>query len=497
MGFMIDNSAVKSAAKRLEVIGNNVANANTVGFKGSDFESALAAAVNTETGLPSNGGRQSFMQGDISATSNPLDIAISGTGFFRIESGSRIAYTRSGQFQLNKEGEIVNAMGEKLTGFQADPETGSILAGRPVALTISQANDPPKQTAKAKLDLMFDSRSAAVPAAASATVADRTSIEKAGASQGIAVAARLAADAASELAAARAFDPNATAADKAAATAKAAETAAKADEAEAAAALDAPAGTAARDRISTAAFQAFDVTDPTTYTHSTTTAVYTAQGVEVNVQTFYVKLADNTWDVYSWLGGSDLPAKLGGLTFDSSGNVQSSTTFDNVADASTLTPNSKKGQFGITIDNTDMVLDLAATTQYGSKFTVRVSQDGRGVGQLMNYSVGADGLITARYNNGNSKTLGQVVLANFRSINGLTALGNNQWMESAASGSAEVNQPGVGVLGSLKASSTEAANIDLTVEMIKMISAQRSFQAAAEMMRRQDETMQTVVNLGR
>ena len=143
MAFMIDNSAVKSAAKRLEVIGNNVANANTVGFKGSDFESALAAAVNTETGLPSNGGRQSFTQGDISATNNPLDIAINGTGFFRIESGSRIAYTRSGQFQLNKEGEIVNAMGEKLTGFQADPATGSILAGRPVALTISQANDPP------------------------------------------------------------------------------------------------------------------------------------------------------------------------------------------------------------------------------------------------------------------------------------------------------------------------------------------------------------------
>lgn len=495
MAFLIDNSAVKSSAKRLEVIGNNVANVNTVGFKGSDFEDALASALNTETGIRATGGRQSFSQGDVSATNNPLDMAISGAGFFRVESGDRVAYTRGGQFNLNKDGEIVNSMGDKLTGFLADPASGLIKTGKPVPLTISQANDAPKPTAKATLELMLDTRANPIPAATAASVADKAAIAKASASQAAAVAAETAAAEAQTLAAARALDPNATAADRATADAAAVAAVAAATAATAAAAVDAPAGDAALKTVSDAAYAAFDPTDPTTYTHSTTTTVYTAQGKEVGVQTFYVKLADNSWDVYAWQGGTDKPAKLGGLTFDSKGQVQSSTVYDSAT--STSTAATTKGEFGITIDNTKMALDLGSATQYGSKFTVRVSQDGRGVGQLLNYSVAEDGIITARYNNGNSKVLGQVVLANFRSLNGLHAVGNNQWLETSASGSAEINQPGVGVLGSLKASSTESANIDLTLEMIKMISAQRSFQAAAEMMRRQDETMQTVVNIGR
>ncbi len=497
MSLQIDSTAIKSAAKRLEVIGNNVANANTVGFKGAEFLESLASAMSTETGATSVGGRQSFAQGDLSQSSNPLDIAISGAGFFRIENGDKVAYTRSGQFSLNKEGEIVNSSGDKLTGFLADPSSGLIKTGKPVPLTISQANDAPKPTAKATLELMLDTRADPVAAASAASSADKAAIAKATASQSAAVVAEATSAAAAAKADALALDPNASAADKATAVATAATAAAVATTAAAAAAVDAPAGNAALKAVSDAAYAEFDPTDPTTYTHSTTTSVYTAQGKEVNVQTFYVKLADNSWDVYAWQGGSDKPAKLGGLTFDSRGVVQSSTTYDSATGISSATAQINKGQFGITIDGTKMALDLGSTTQYGSKFTVRVSQDGRGVGQLLNYSVAEDGVITARYNNGNSKVLGQVVLANFRSLNGLQPVGNSQWLESAASGSAEINQPGVGVLGSLKAASTESSNIDLTVEMIKMISAQRSFQAAAEMMRRQDESMQALNNIGR
>lgn len=497
MALLIDNTAIKSAAKRLEVIGNNVANANTVGFKGSEFLDSLAAAMGAETSSMTAGGRQSFAQGDLSQSGNPLDVAISGAGFFRIENGDKVAYTRSGQFSLNKEGEIVNSSGDKLTGFLADPASGLIKTGKPVPLTISQANDAPKPTAKATLELMLDTRADPVAAASAASSADKAAIAKASVSQSAAVVAEATSAAAAAKADALALDPNASAADKATAVATAAAAATAATTAAAAAAVDAPAGNAALKAVSDAAYAEFDPTDPTTYTHSTTTSVYTAQGKEVNVQTFYVKLADNSWDVYAWQGGSDKPAKLGGLTFDSRGIVQSSTIYDSATSTSTSATLANKGVFGITIDGTKMALDLGSTTQYGSKFTVRVSQDGRGVGQLLNYNVAEDGVITARYNNGNSKVLGQVVLANFRSLNGLQSLGNSQWMESAASGSAEINQPGVGVLGSLKASSTESSNIDLTLEMIKMISAQRSFQAAAEMMRRQDESLQTVTNIGR
>lgn len=487
MALQIDNTAIKSAAKRLEVIGNNVANANTVGFKGAEFLESLAAAMSTETGATSVGGRQSFAQGDLSQSNNPLDIAISGAGFFRIENGEKVAYTRSGQFSLNKDGEIVNTAGDKLTGFLADPESGMIKSGNPVPLIISQANDAPKPTAKVSLDLMLDTRSALVPAATAHYQAPL--IEKANIAQAAAIAAE---------AAAKTLEADSTATVEAkVAAATAAKEATAAWTAAVAAVQAAVTPTSANDlaAASAAASAAFDATDPTTYTHSTTTTVYTAQGKEVNVQTFYVKLADNNWDVYSWQGGLDKPVKLGGLTFDSEGKIQSSTVYDSAAGASTTSTN--KGEFGITVDGTKMALDLGSTTQYGSKFTVRVSQDGRGVGQLLSYSVAEDGIITARYNNGNSKVLGQVVLANFRSLNGLQPVGNSQWLESAASGSAEINQPGVGVLGSLKAASTESSNIDLTVEMIKMISAQRSFQAAAEMMRRQDESMQALNNIGR
>lgn len=497
MALLIDNTAIKSAAKRLEVIGNNVANANTVGFKGSEFLDSLAAAMGAETSSMTAGGRQSFAQGDLGQSSNPLDIAISGAGFFRIENGDKVAYTRSGQFSLNKEGEIVNSTGDKLTGFLADPASGLIKTGKPVPLTISQANDAPKPTAKATLELMLDTRADPVTAASAASAADKAAIAKASASQAAAVAAETASAAATAKSAALALDPNATAADKAEAVAAATKAAADLATASATALADAPAGNTALKSVSDDAYAAFDPTDPTTYTHSTTTSVYTAQGKEVNVQTFYVKLADNSWDVYSWQGGADKPARLGGLTFDSRGVVQSSTVYDGANDSLNPAAAANKGVFNITVDSTRMALDLGSTTQYGSKFTVRVSQDGRGVGQLLSYNVAEDGVITARYNNGNSKVLGQVVLANFRSLNGLQSLGNSQWVESAASGSAEINQPGVGVLGSLKASSTESSNIDLTLEMIKMISAQRSFQAAAEMMRRQDESLQTVTNIGR
>jgi flagellar hook protein FlgE len=88
------------------------------------------------------------------------------------------------------------------------------------------------------------------------------------------------------------------------------------------------------------------------------------------------------------------------------------------------------------------------------------------------------------------------VLASFKTTNGLASAANNQWLETTASGQASLNTAGAGGLGTLQASATEDANVDLTSEMIKMISAQRLFQAAAEMVKKQDQIMQTVVNIG-
>ena len=106
MTFQIDTSAIHSASMRLEVIGNNISNSNTAGFKGSDFSDILATSMSGAIGARKAGTRQSFTQGNITASSNPLDMAISGSGFFRVLSNGLASYTRNGQFSLDKDGNI-------------------------------------------------------------------------------------------------------------------------------------------------------------------------------------------------------------------------------------------------------------------------------------------------------------------------------------------------------------------------------------------------------
>jgi flagellar hook protein FlgE len=126
-----------------------------------------------------------------------------------------------------------------------------------------------------------------------------------------------------------------------------------------------------------------------------------------------------------------------------------------------------------------------------------MDQNGGAQGRMEGYNVDASGLITVSYSNGLRTTMGQVLLATFPSSENLAQIGANQWRESVGSGPVALNTPGVGGLGVLQSSSKEESNVDLTSEMIKMITAQRIFQAAAEMVKKQDETLQTVVNLAR
>jgi flagellar hook protein FlgE len=124
-----------------------------------------------------------------------------------------------------------------------------------------------------------------------------------------------------------------------------------------------------------------------------------------------------------------------------------------------------------------------------------LKQDGYTSGKLTGFNTGSDGVITGRYTNGQSATLGQVVLANFTDPNGLQPLGNNLWAETAASGNPLVGTPGSGPLGVLQSSATEDSNVDLTAELVSMITAQRNYQANAQTIKTQDQVLQTLVNL--
>jgi flagellar hook protein FlgE len=143
-----------------------------------------------------------------------------------------------------------------------------------------------------------------------------------------------------------------------------------------------------------------------------------------------------------------------------------------------------------------MAVDLNSSTQFGADFGVTsMSQDGFTSGRLVGYDIADDGTILGRYTNGQSNQLGQVVLANFANPQGLSPSGDNLWSETSSSGSAVLGTPQTGSLGSLQSAAVEDSNVDLTQELVSMITAQRVYQANAQTIKTMDQTMQTLVNL--
>lgn len=165
MSFQIGLSGLSAASKNLEVIGNNIANAGTVGYKESTavFADAYAASLagsgtnNVGMGVTVPAVVQQFTQGTVSSSGNAWDMAINGQGFYRLSTNGAITYSRNGQFQLNKNGEIVNATGDKLTGYLANAN-GTISAGSPVELKLNLADLAPKTTSASTVSLNLDSR---------------------------------------------------------------------------------------------------------------------------------------------------------------------------------------------------------------------------------------------------------------------------------------------------------------------------------------------------
>ena len=141
-------------------------------------------------------------------------------------------------------------------------------------------------------------------------------------------------------------------------------------------------------------------------------------------------------------------------------------------------------------------LDFTGTTQFGSSFAVNsLFQDGFTSGRLAGFNVGNDGIVIGSYTNGQSKQLGQVVLANFANPEGLKPLGNNRWDQTSQSGIPVVGTPSSGDFGALQSAAVEESNVDLTAELVNMITAQRVYQANAQTIKTQDAVLQTLVNL--
>nr|MBL8412031.1 flagellar hook protein FlgE [Dechloromonas sp.] len=240
--------------------------------------------------------------------------------------------------------------------------------------------------------------------------------------------------------------------------------------------------------------------DPQTYNYSTALSIYDTLG-NPHTMTFYFRKTANVgeWEVYSNVDGTTnlnngAAGPIGTLTFNTSGAIASgnpmniSINVDNVM--------TSLGETNGALGTQTFPIDFTGTTQFGNPFgTNRLEQDGYAAGNLVGLSVGSDGIIQGRYSNGQTFAQGQIVLANFTNPNGLQSLGNNQWSESSNSGPALVGAPNTSSLGVLSASTVEESNVDLTAELVNLITQQRNYQANAQSIKTQDQVMQTLVNL--
>ena len=243
---------------------------------------------------------------------------------------------------------------------------------------------------------------------------------------------------------------------------------------------------------------AIDFTDPTTYNSATSLSVYDALGQDVALTYYFQKSATDTWNVFITANGTPIngttvaPLASTTINFPATGGAPTAPV-GTVAIDIPVTTNANGAQ---TRAITGVALDVDGARQYGAPFGVTsLAQNGYAPGQITGVTIESDGVIMARYSNGQNQPAGQIELATFRNPQGLQPLGGNAWARSSTSGDPVVGVPGDGNLGVLQAGALEESNVDLTAELVNMMTAQRVYQANAQTIRTQDQVLQTLVQL--
>ncbi|HEX7524013.1 MAG TPA: flagellar hook protein FlgE [Candidatus Deferrimicrobium sp.] len=411
-------SGMDATGTQLSVIGDNIANMNTVGFKKSTvaFGDVLSQSIANVSGSGQIG-RGVFVQeisplmtqGAFETTENALDLAIDGDGFFAVSDNGARSYTRAGNFSVNRDGFIVTPDNLRLQGYLADG-AGKI-SGTTGDLQLTATQNPARMTGAAKVAVNLD---ATAPVQAAAFTLDG--------------------------------DGNGT------------------------------------------------PNDPINYNSSTTVSMYDSQGGVHQVTLYYAKTADNTWDVHDVYEDPANPGQL----LEASGSPQT-LTFDTSGALTTVSAGSPTFDFGGGVTGSQgITFDHTGTMQYASSFAVlKLDQDGYSSGALKNLIISDAGVMTGNFTNGQTRLIGQVAMARFIAPTELVKLGRNLYGESYASGQPIVSAPGTSGLGRIASNTLELSNVDLAVEFVKMISAQRGFQANSRIITTTDELMQEVVNLKR
>ena len=430
MAFSTALSGLTAASSDLDVTANNIANANTIGFKGARAQFAdvyAAGAVNLNNSVIGQGVRlahtaQQFTQGNISTSSSNLDLAISGDGFYTLKSANGLVYSRNGQFGEDKNGNVISSTGQEL---QVYPPliNGGFNTGTLSNLNLQTAQSAPLATTTGKVILNLPANT-----------------------------------------------------------------------------LPPTVGT-------------FDPTNSQSYNQSTSTTVYDSLG-NAYPATMYFSAAPvvpattppsavpNTWDVNMTVGTDPATGKPNSagpaqqLIFDSTGAVSATSGGSLTATGGVLTYAGFSPTDGATAPMS-LAFDFSKTTQYGGQFGVTsITQTGYATGQLSTVAIDPTGIVSAVYTNGRSTQLGQLAMANFPNPQGLKELGDTNWSETFTSGTVVQGVAGSAGFGSIQSGALESSNVDLTTQLVNMITAQRAFQANAQVITTANQESQTIINIG-
>ena len=452
-------SGLNTLGNSMTVIGDNIANVNTVGFKGSrvTFQDVLSQTVATTAGTAQVGRgtiladiSSSFAQGSFESTNSTTDLAIGGQGFFIVRdpaSANNEYYTRAGEFRFDKDGNFVNPAGYIVRGWALDPDTGEDY-GSIADVTLQSFTSSPRETDHVTVIANLDSDATSLTAALE------------------------------------------TAWDGSAST---------------------PIGGTAYEYQTS-----LKVYDSLGSTHDLT--VYYDLGSGSTWE--YIITCNPAEDVRAGAtpAGQGLLAR-GTIVFnDSSGSIQDITmerfdgaAWSGVAEAPNANgylefapefiagyPMAVEFDLGTRYDGTNWVPGSLATSQYATaSTTIFQSSNGYGAGDLQSVNVGTDGVITGQYSNGQVIPLYRVALAKFQNVQGLYKEGGNLFRETRVSGDPITGRPGSNGLGSISPNSLEQSNVDIATEFVKMITTQRGFQANSKIITVTDQMLADLINLKR
>ena len=425
----IGQSGLETSQDDLSVIGDNISNANTVGFKESrgNFEDAMAQSVigiggQGQIGMGSQleNVQNIMQQGSITDTGNATDLALNGNGFFVVQGSynglTQNYYTRAGQFTLDDSGYLVNPNGLKVQGYTADA-TGK-LGDTVGALDVGKSTTPALATTTLTLQANLNS--------------------------GQAVSAT-------------AFD-----------------------------------GTSATTAAATSDF-------------STSETIYDSLGASHDVQVYFKKTATG-WDYHALADGGGItggtagvPQEIAGgsLTFGTDGTLTANTP--NAADSFTplgaTSPQALTLNFGTGTAGGGTGLDGVTQFAAAASTVTNVSQDGYAAGVLSSEAVDQNGVITGTFDNGSTRTLGQVAVASFAADDQLNRAGGNLYAQTTASGDAAIGTASSGGRGAVQAGALEQSNVDLSNEFVNMIAAQEDYQADSKTITTANDCLQVLMQL--